>query len=178
MPNQSWRGYVESHMGPLAKQFPESQYIINNWSTYTEFSVDGGQFPLRNVTKVQLNCADKKLYPTHPQQFTKEYIMGLTADYKRTEMPGTATSCITPNFNKKYCLLSQRAVVAIMSDIYEDSCGNLYRGYWFLSYRVGGGPSKSEDSMGTLFAKGRTQYEKPHSEFPGKEFIDGNTYPV
>jgi hypothetical protein len=64
-----------------------------------------------------------------------------------------------------------------MSDTYEDACGNLYRGYWFLNYRVGGGPQKSEDNMGTLFSKGRTQYPKPNAIFAG-EVVDGNTYAV
>ena len=103
--------------------------------------------------------------------------MGLVAKYDNRRLPGTSDACATPTTTKKFCIVAQRAVVSIMSDTYQDSCGNFYRGYWFLNYRVGGGPSKSEDNMGTLFSKGRTQYPKRGAQFAG-EVEDGNTYPV
>lgn len=176
--NQTWKGYLESKVGPFPNLFPDAKYLKMPWTTYHEFDVDGTKFPPNRIQVLSLNCRDKKLYPTHPQQFTKDYIMGVVAPYDRLTLPALSSSCIIPNPTKKFCLSAQRAVVAVMSDTYQDSCGNLYRGYWMVSYRIGGGPKMSEDTMGTLFAKGRTQYEKPHSDFPGKEFIDGNTYAV
>ncbi len=175
----TWKGYLEQEKGrSLADLFVDPSYIKAPWKKYSEFNVDGSQFPPNRINVVPLNCADKKLYPTNPQQNTKEYIYGVYADYDYTRLPGTSSACIIPNFNKKHCLRAQIAVVAVMSDIYQDACGHFYRAYWMLSYKNGGGPRMSEDNMGTLFSKGRTVYEKPNSQFPGKEFVDGDTYPV
>jgi hypothetical protein len=174
----TWKGYLEHQKGSFADLFPDGQYIETSWRTYSEFNVDGSHFPPNKIQILPLTCAKKNLYPTNPQQNTKVYIYGVYSNYNHVRLPGTSSSCITPSFNKKHCLRAQSAVVAVMSDVYQDSCGNFYRGYWRLNYRIGGGPQMSEDTMGTLFSKGRTVYEKPNSSFPGKEFVDGDTYPV
>jgi hypothetical protein len=46
-----------------------------------------------------------------------------------------------------------------MSDIYEDSCGDLYRGVWSVGYL------KQDYKEYTLLAKGRTDHPKEKAEF-------------
>jgi len=178
IPFTSWKAYLEHEKGSLADLFPDSKYLEQRWVKYEEFDVDGRQFPPQNIDVLPLTCKDKNLYPTHPQQFTKEYIYSVVAKYDNTRLPGKTSSCELATRNAQaYCIRAMRAVVAVMSDTYQDGCGNFYRGYWLKSYRVAVDRKKSEDNMGTLFALGRAQYPKPNAAFAG-EFIDGDTYPV
>lgn len=177
IPFATWKQYLEHEKGNLTDLFVDGRYMENRWVKYEEFDVDGSQFPPARVDIIPLQCRDKNLYPTHPQQFTKEYVLGLVAKYDNRRLPGSSDACAVSTTTKSYCIVAQRGVVAVMSDTYEDGCGNLYRGYWFLNYRIGGGPTKSEDNMGTLFSKGRTQYPKRNAMFAG-EVEDGNTYAV
>lgn len=178
IPFNSWKTYLEHEKGTFADLFPDAQYLEPRWVKYEEFDVDGRQLPPGSIDVLPLTCKDKNLYPTHPQQFTKEYIYGVVSKYDNVRLPGKSSSCETFTRNARaYCIQAMRAVVAVMSDVYEDGCGNLYRGYWLKNYRVARDKRKSEDNMGTLFALGRTQYQKPNAQFAG-EVIDGNTYPV
>lgn len=178
IPFTTWKSYLEHEKGSFADLFPDSKYLEQSWVKYEEFDVDGRQFPPQNIDVLPLTCKDKNLYPTHPQQFTKEYIYSVVAKYDNARLPGTSTSCEVSTRNAKaYCIRAMRAVVAVMSDTYQDGCGNFYRGYWLKNYRVATDRRKSEDNMGTLFALGRAQYPKPGAQFAG-EFVDGNTYPV
>ena len=177
IPFSTWKGYLEHAKGNFQDLFEDGQYLDNRWVKYEEVDVDGSQFPPSRIDIVPLTCRDRKLYPTHPQQFSKDYVMSLVSKYDRIRLPGTSSACTTPTTSKRTCIVAMRAVVAVMSDTYQDSCGNYYRGYWFLSYRVSTNRFKTEDNMGTLFSKGRTQYPKPHAQFAG-EVVDGNTYPV
>ena len=59
----------------------------------------------------------------------------------------------------------------ILSDIYRDRCGHIYRGFKHVVYL------KQNDNMGTLLALGRTVYPVPNSQVQG-DMYDGPTYPV
>ena len=178
LPFNNWKSYLEHEKGVLVDLFPDSKYLGPGWTKYHEFDVDGRQLPPGTLDVLPLTCKDKKLYPTHPQQFTKEYIYGVVASYDKARLPGGSSSCETATRNARaYCIIAMKAVVVVVSDTYEDGCGNLYRGYWVKNYRVAVDKRKSEDNMGTLFSLGRTQYPKPNGQFAG-EFVDGNTYPV
>lgn len=178
IPFPSWKSYLDHKYGSLSSLFAsDGKFLEAPWKQSHEITFEKRPPAPSQLPEVALSCGDKKLWPTHPQQTTKEYLFAVVASFDRIRLPGTMSSCITPNFNKKHCLRSQDANVIVMSDTYHDSCGNLYRGYWVVSYRTGGGPNKSEDNMGTLLSKGRTQYEKAKAQFAG-EYEPGYTYPV
>lgn len=178
IPFTTWKSYLEHEKGLLLDLFPDAKYLGPQWTKYEEFNVDGRQFPPNRINVLELQCKNRNLYPTHPQQFTKEYIYGVVAKYDNLRLPGKSSSCeISTKNAKAYCIRAMRAVVAVMSDTYEDGCGNLYRGYWLKNYRVAQNKNLSEDNMGTLFALGRTQYPKRNAQFAG-EYEDGNSYAV
>jgi hypothetical protein len=174
----SWKSFLEQKINPLPEFFAEDgSYLEQPWKKSSEVAFEGTPPVPSQLTEVPFACNDKKLWPTHPQQYSKEYVYAIQTDFDRLRLPPLMNSCIIPNPTKKYCLRAQTANVMVMSDIFEDSCGNKYRAYWVVTFRTGGGPSRSEDNMGTLLSKGRTQYEKPHAQFKG-EYVTGYTYPV
>lgn len=176
--HHSWQSFLEQEVKPLVGFFEEDgQYLELPWRPSGEVVFDKVPPAPNQLSEKPLSCPDKTLWPTHPQQYTKEYLFAVSAPFDRLRLPPDMSSCITPNPTRRYCLRAQDANVMVLSDTYEDTCGNLYRGYWVVTFRSGGGPLRSEDNMGTLLAKGRTQYEKPHAEFPG-EMITGYTYGV
>lgn len=178
IPFTGWKAYLEHEKGLLADLFPDSRFLDNRWVKYEEFDVDGRQLPPNTINVIPLQCRSRKLYPTHPQQFSKEYIYGVVSKYDNVRLPGTSSSCELATRNARaYCIRAMRAVVAVMSDTYEDGCGNFYRAYWLKNYRVAMDRRKSEDNMGTLFSKGRTVYPKANAQFSG-EVDTGDSYPV
>lgn len=131
----------------------------------------------RSLPRVTPTC-DKgaALYPTHPQQSTKVYHVFDWGSYNHFKLTGDSEACtISSRHNNsrgvKLCLRPDTIYYALISDLYRDACGQTYRAYWEVIYL------KKNDNMGTLFAKGRTMYENPRSEFPG-DYVMGPTYPL
>lgn len=173
IPYFSWDEYLVKEIisTSLPQYFPDSNFL-GKWAKSTAVVVDPKSPKLSDVQELSLKCSkDSFLYPAHPQQYTKEYLHGIYANYLHHKLPVTSAACTMPNPNRRFCLRSTYANLYIMSDLYEDACGNYYRGYWLTAFL------KSDESMGTLFSKGRTAYEKPNSQFPG-EYVMGDTYKV
>ncbi len=149
--------------------FDELQYA-KSWRTDSEFVFEASKEKV-NPNQTQLRCQSSKLYPSHPYQSTKEYHAAMRADYNHTKLPADSRACQTPNPTRRFCLRAGAAKLLVMSDLYVDECGHHYRGYWLTSYM------SLDESMGTLFAKGRTAYPRPGSTFRG-DYVTGNTYEV
>jgi hypothetical protein len=78
---------------------------------------------------------------------------------------------MVPNPTRRFCLRAAAAKLVITSDLYVDDCGNHYRAYWLTAYQ------SNHESMGTLFAKGRTAYERLGSSFRN-DYVTGATYGI
>ncbi len=167
-----WQEYILKKivepMG-LEKFFPDSR-ALGPWQSNDDFVINKPVSPTEIPVR-PLACESKNLYPTHPYQSTKEYIHAAFSMYDHRMLSPDSYACLTPNPTRKFCLRGATALLVVMSDTYEDDCGNFYRGYWLLTYL------KSDESMGTLFSKGRVLYEKPDAEFPG-EYDEAGTYIV
>lgn len=170
----SWDEYLKNEIlqkRDLATMFPNVEQL-EKWQISSDVVVDPKTPRPVDIQYTPHSCEkDNNLYPAHPQQDTKEYLYGAYANYAHHKLPVDSSACVTVNPTRRFCLRATYANLIIMSDIYEDACGNFYRGYWLTSFL------KSDESMGTLFSKGKTAYEKPEAEFPG-EFVMGGTYPV
>lgn len=122
--------------------------------------------------EVSRGCQDKHLYPTHPQEYSKTYHVFRIAVYDAGTVPAKSHTCkVHSNSEKPYCLLADTYEYAVISDIFQDACGGLYRGFWNVGFL------KQDDNMGYLLSKGRTIYPKPNSEFAG-DVEEGQTYAV
>lgn len=155
----------------VLNELPDYDYL-GPWRVTKDFAVDTKPIEDANIDP-QKNCPLQKavLYPSHPQQTTKNYHAALTADYLTSKLPADSVVCLIPTVNKKYCLRSTKAHSVIMSDLYWDQCHNLYRAFWITSY------PQSFENMGTLFAKGRVIFQNQNSPIAG-DVVDGSTYPV
>jgi hypothetical protein len=167
-----WQAYIFKNVtGPsgLGSFFsdPES---LGPWRMNEEFVINRPVLP-SEISLKPFACGTKNLYPTHPYQTTKEYLHAVFSMYDHGTLPPTSYACLTRSPNGRFCLRGAVALMVVMSDTYEDDCGNYYRGYWLVTYL------KSDENMGTLFSKGRVLYEKPDAEFPG-EYVEAGTYVV
>jgi len=125
---------------------------------------------------VELKCDKTELFPTHPSQATKLYHAAQIGLYQQTKIPGTSEACkISGKFKTTRgtlpCLMADSLKYFAISDTYQDRCGNFYRGLVEVRFW------SRDESMGTLFSRGRTVYPKPHSDFEG-EMEEGGTYAV
>lgn len=127
------------------------------------------------LPKTKVNCSDSRLYPTHPQQTTKEYHYFLAGQYDLKRVPGKSSVCRMSNKSSPQtparCLMTERIELALLSDTYRDLCGKFYRGYWLKMFL------QKEETMGTLLSHGRTVFENPESQFIN-DMLDGHTYAV
>lgn len=167
-------GFQAQAMGPLpiSKQvIPDSRALLS-WQEipgYQNTEID----PM-SIERISLKCADTRLFPTHPQQNTKLYHLFLSGRYDHTKLAGEDEACaMSSKYSNakgvKACLRPDWIEYAVLSDLYTDSCGHLYRGFWDVAYL------KTHDNMGVLFSKGRTLYPKPDSGNLNDMFI-GGTY--
>lgn len=167
-----WQEYVlKKIVEPVGMQsfFPDPK-ALDPWRLNDDFVINKPLLPSQ-ISEKPLTCETKHLYPTHPYQSTKEYIHAVFSMYDHGKLSPDSYACLTRNPTGRYCLRGATAIMVVMSDTYEDDCGNYYRGYWLLTYL------KSDENMGTLFSKGRVLYEKPDAEYPG-EYYEAGTYVV
>lgn len=157
--------YIDKH--GIQKFFPDPEYL-GPWQEDSDFVLNNPIPPYR-VQEKAFACGVKKLYPTHPSQMTKEYLHAVYSMYNYAKIPPTSYACLIKNPTNRFCVRAATAIMVVMSDTYEDDCGNFYRGYWLVTYL------KSDESMGTLFAKGRSAFQRPGSEFKN-DFIEDGTY--
>ena len=122
--------------------------------------------------EVPASCPDRHLYPSHPQQSTKTYHVFRVAVYDQAEVEAGSRLCrVRTHQAQPRCLMSDVFEYAVLSDLFRDACGGLYRGVWNVK------ALKQDDSMGTLFSKGRVMEPKPNSPFEG-DMDEGPTYAV
>jgi hypothetical protein len=159
---------------PISRQDIPNPAAIVGWQ-----EVDGyqtSQVDVMALPAVPVNCADKNLYPTHPQQTTKLYHRFLSVRYAEAKLTAGDEAC---KIGSKYqnaagrrpCLAADYGEYAVLSDTYQDACGNFYRAAWDIFFL------KGNDNMGMLFSKGRTLYQRPDSDFPNDMYV-AQTYPV
>ena len=154
----------------IGTNYPDHDSLELPWRDSTDFVIVNALSP-DEAGKTPLSCKNSKLWPTHPYQTTKEYLWAGFAHYQHHKLPVDSYACLRPNPTNRFCLMGAIAMAVVMSDTFEDECGNVYRGYWLVSYL------KHDENMGTLFSKGRTAYPRPGSPYE-YDMIEGNTYPL
>lgn len=167
LPQSSWEQYLRQEVIPGQQEFEELTFL-KPWKNDSDFVIDPAN---RNINQREKNfrCQSNNLWPSHPYQSTKEYHAALRAEYDYTRLPATSMYCMIPNPTRRFCQRAAAAKLVITSDLYVDDCGNHYRGFWLTAY------ASNFESMGTLFAKGRTAYQRPGSSFRG-DYVTGATY--
>jgi hypothetical protein len=128
------------------------------------------------VKSVSINCENSRIFPTHPQMDQKKYFNAKYGSFDHFKLSTESELCLlkTKSKNSKgnyTCLRADRLAYVVISDLYEDSCGNFYRGYKELLFQ------RSHENMGTLFSPGRSMLPDPKATVEG-EYIYGSTYPV
>ena len=156
----------------------ESQFL--GWKFSSSYQAEGKD--LKNIKKIKISCGANLILPAHPQQDTKQYHLAVYGYYGKGLMKGgpngkfgeiCQTWSLATKDKDKTCLRSETLNLIVMSDVYRDQCGRLYRGYFRKMY------FSSDESMGTLVSPGKTFYQKPKQEFEGiVETYVGETYPV
>ncbi len=164
---ESWEEYLRDQVIPRQEHFGEVKYL-KPWRINRDFVIDPA---MRNIDEqnTHLRCQSDNLWPSHPYQSTKEYHAALVAEYDYTKLPATSPACTIPNPTRRFCQRAASAKLVVTSDLYVDDCGNHYRAYWLTAYM------SNHESMGTLFSKGRTAYERAGSAFRG-DYVTGGTY--
>lgn len=167
-----WQSYLDRNVfkGRLENFFPEARYIQLPWRQSSEISFERRPLQPESLHPIHLPSKEK-LWPTHPQQTTKEYLYAVWAPYDYTRLPPRSSVCLTPNPTRRFCQHSTWVNVVVISDTFEDQRGRLYRGYWPVYFL------HTDENMGTLLSKGRTVYPKPGSTFDN-DFVEGQTYEV
>lgn len=123
---------------------------------------------LNKYPEQKLICG-QTLFPSHPQQSLKYYHFYQWGEYDQAQLKGEDEACSLGSHG--YCLRAAVAYRVILSDVFEDQCGHLYRGFVKVDFL------DKYESMGTLFSPGRAMYPKARGEFPN-ELEVGPTYAV
>ena len=153
----------------------ENQDAILKWEIQTALeTADNSQSGL--IRLKAFSCATPGLVPTHPQQTTKVYHRYLLGSFSELKLVRSDFACKigSGGLNRLHqysCLLADQAIDAVISDLYQDHCGHVYRGFWHTSFL------KRDETMASLFALGRTLYQDRKAEFPGV-FVVGQTFPL
>lgn len=184
MPMKNWKITLFSSLSffCFAKaEVPHPQFF-KGWKFDSSYEAYGQD--LKTLNKVEIACENKTLVPTHPQQGTKKYHLAIIGKYNTHQIKGGEkgsysdicqiwTKHVIPE--QRTCLLSKALKVVVLSDTYQDTCGNFYRGYFKEKF------FSSDETMGTLVSLGKTFYENPYSEFAGTGLVEtyvGGTFAV
>lgn len=121
------------------------------------------------LERVQLNCQDQNLYPTHPSMSLKKYHFVYVGKFNVTHLQRTSPACkITSTMatNLK-CIIADEIYHFIVSDTYQDRCGNFYRAFHRKIF------FKRQEKMETLFSPGRSMMKTPGSFISGDYTTQG-----
>lgn len=78
------------------------------------------------------------LLPLSKDQKKKTYHLDFTATFDRT-IPGDSDLCQVRQRGGQFrCIVAKRFKAKLLSDTYRDSCGNLLRGYAWITYTLPG----------------------------------------
>jgi hypothetical protein len=156
------KNVINKQQGGLAHFFDRTDALQLPWKfDEQEFGVNGSEDPPSYFQRKPFACRkNNKLWPTHPQQETKHYHFAVYATYNHAKKldPTNAMICAQPNSKKNptKCMRGTVAKVVVMSDLYQDECGNIYRGFWPIFFTVGSRYFETgTENMGTLASKGR-----------------------
>ncbi len=131
-----------------------------------------GDLDFTELRPAEIHCSSTQLTPSSPDMSAKEYFNAMYGVYDHRKLNPESGLCLIRSKSKKpFCLKADGLYYVVVSDLYQDKCGNYYRGYTEVMFQ------KSYETMGTLFSPGRTMYQNPKSEFQG-DMIVGHTYPV
>lgn len=147
---------------------------LGGWRDWPGYAAGDGSNPFL-LPRVEISCADTLLFPTHPQQETKIYHIYQIAQYDQAKLNGDDPACLMSaryanGKGVKACLRADYAHYVVLSDLYRDRCGGLYRGFWELAFL------NRDESMGTLFSLGRVLFQKENSSV--LDMYVASTYPV
>lgn len=167
----------------------EQQPKLGPWRNIYEISL-----PESALRRKQFSCPDPQLFPTHPQQTLKQYHRYDAANYSAADLDARDDECVVSRLTRASevartriieeedrngrripCIVATQSHYVTISDTYIDRCGNYYRGVYSINFL------KIDESMGTLFSKGRTTYdddeENRRTGYSGNTY-SGNTYAV
>lgn len=173
---QTGNSQINSIDEVLAASQPPNKTAFREFHSNGSYIASGSKIDPFSYPKKELQCGSNRLVPTNASQVLKEYHINYWGNYDVTKLKATDSACrmktSTPNSEGLFrCLVPDTFQVVILSNTYQDDCGNYYRGYWFVSFL------KKHDNMGTLVAKGQTIYQDQNSQIQN-DFIDGHTYAV
>lgn len=142
------------------------------WENNPDFPPSGAK--PETFKRVTVDCPGRELFPTHPQQTTKTYHVSLLGRYDHFRLRAGDDACERgadrPNARGEMsCLRPDSIEYAVISDFYQDRCGNFYRGFWDVQFL------KTNDTMGTLFSQGRVLFQNPKSPFENDMYV-ADTY--
>lgn len=159
---------TSSLWGLNLSDIPEGQ-LIKSWGNPKYEDSSAPKIETLAHIGVSRKCSDKRLYPTHPQQNSKIYHLYRNGHYDYAQVPVESRVCkIKSSSASPVCQRADTFSYAVISDIYTDACGNIYRGIWNRAFL------KQDDTMGTLFSKGRKMYQKENSKI-ANDMEDGGT---
>lgn len=166
-----------------AEPIPPNNSSFRGWSALSSYQTNA--MPVSNFTRIEIACDSDKLYPTHPSMIAKDYHVFLTGSYDHFKLTANDEACKipAPKGSKKNaegklgCLASYKIHYALISDIFVDKCGNLYRGFEEQMF------FPELNRMQDLWSLGRCTFPDPNSELNNGnskivEAIAGHTYAV
>lgn len=153
------------------EKIPESS-SIQRWNNP---QIESTEIDWNSLKKIEIpeSCNSDQLFPSHPQQTNKIYHLYREALLDFQKIPFDSKACLVPSryphagTGKFYCMLADSLTYVVISDTFEDLCGNLYRGFWNASF------FKKKEKMTDLLSKGRT-VNRPQGV--GNVFLPANTY--
>jgi len=148
----------------------EEPQAFKGWSSNRSEQHD--ELDFSRIETTEIACDSQELTPSHPSMEMKLYFNAKWGRYDDKKVPPKSSLCLIQSRAKNpICLRADAINYVIVSDLFQDKCGNFYRGYAEVLYQ------RSFENMGTLFSPGRTMYQNPKSEFEG-DLLSGDTYPV
>lgn len=164
---------VDLPWGLSSSLVPDPQ-ALKNWRDAGFASTNQSELDQWRAENLPSNCSDQNLYPTHPQQSSKQYHIHQIASYAHFDLPAESVMCaITTRPSsasaRKYCLKAYQLNYVVLSDIFQNSCGEKFRGFWQVVF------SSKNEKMQLLFSKGRSLVKNPESEFEGDFVVDGTS---
>jgi hypothetical protein len=145
--------------------------IFKGWRNQGDYLTS--HVPFMSLPRVKA-CDDQPLQPTGPSQQTKLYHEYKWGEYDNSTLRGDDEDrlCLIATRSKqKWCLKSDYIYTVVISDLFKDSCGQEFRGFWRMTFLA------QDETMGALQSKGRTLQQRPGSNFP-KDFVPAEMYPV
>lgn len=171
-----WLNFFEQNHS-IEDSYTDYHHGHQKWKKDPNYGGTLDKITPKTGSEFESSICGSTFYPAHPLATTKKYHEALYKELDKSKMTGNSYYCQIPGYRKRRCMRAGSFKFVVISDTFVDQCGKHFRAFWVAAYYWSDDIRQTDETVGTLLAKGRNITEDTNSLFKG-DYLPINTHEV